>query len=396
MKRFIAALLSVVMVLTGCSQPQSEVISEESISAETTEAITLEDLEPQYNSLDDEQLLAHIEDLVYRDTVEAINSDEYFVENVSVVYVSKEYLEEVAFNSESNIYFGYTLAELDEIFQGTRYIFTLSEDGTTTVQELQEIEDASAETILKNVAIGTGVILICVTVSVVSAGAGAPAVSMIFAASATTAQTFAVSSAAFGGISAGIVHGIQTGDFHEAMDAAALGASEGFKWGAISGAVVGGVSQGSALYGAAKQTNFTMNQYAQIQQETGYPLDVIKQFHTMDEYQAFRNANLQAAVVGNKTALIKTNIDLTRIDSKGRTNLERMKQGLAPLDSDGISYELHHVGQRKNGTLAIMSRKEHDDSAIHGFLQETEAHAAGTNWNSERQAFWRAFAELVG
>ena len=396
MKRFIAALLSVVMVLTGCSQPQSEVLSEESISAETTEAITLEDLEPQYNSLDDEQLLAHIEDLVYRDTVEAINSDEYFVENVSAVYVSKEYLEEVAFNSESNIYFGYTLAELDEIFQGTRYIFTLSEDGTTTVQELQEIEDASAETILKNVAIGTGVILICVTVSVVSAGAGAPAVSMIFAASATTAQTFAVSSAAFGGISAGIVRGIQTGDFHEAMDAAALGASEGFKWGAISGAVVGGVSQGSALYGAAKQTNFTMNQYAQIQQETGYPLDVIKQFHTMDEYQAFRNANLQAAVVGNKTALIKTNIDLTRIDSKGRTNLERMKQGLAPLDSDGISYELHHVGQRKNGTLAIMSRKEHDDPAIHGFLQETEAHAAGTNWNSERQAFWRAFAELVG
>lgn len=396
MKRFIAALLSVIMVLTGCSQPQSAVISEESTSDEPAEGIVLEDFEPQYNSLDDEQLLAHIEDLVYRDTVEAINSDEYFVENVSAVYVSKEYLEEVAFNSESNIYFGYTLAELDEIFQGTRYIFTLSEDGTTTVQELQEIEDASAETILKNVAIGTGVILICVTVSVVSAGAGAPAVSMIFAASATTAQTFAVSSAAFGGISAGIVRGIQTGDFHEAMDAAALGASEGFKWGAISGAVVGGVSQGSALYGAAKQTNFTMNQYAQIQQETGYPLDVIKQFHTMDEYQAFRNANLQAAVVGNKTALIKTNIDLTRIDSKGRTNLERMKQGLAPLDSDGISYELHHVGQRKNGTLAIMSRKEHDDPAIHGFLQETEAHAAGTNWNSERQAFWRAFAELVG
>ena len=93
MKRFIAALLCVIMVLTGCSQPQSEVLSEESISAETTETITLEDLEPQYNSLDDEELLAHIEDLVYRDTVEAINSDEYFVENVSAVYVSKEYLE---------------------------------------------------------------------------------------------------------------------------------------------------------------------------------------------------------------------------------------------------------------------------------------------------------------
>ena len=138
-----------------------------------------------------------------------------------------------------------------------------------------------------------------------------------------------------------------------------------------------------------------MNQYAQIQQETGYPLDVIKQFHTMDEYQAFRHANLKPAPVGNKTALIKTDIDLTRVDAKGRTNLERMKQGLAPQDSNGVSYELHHVGQKKDGTLAIMSQAEHDNPAIHGFLQKTEAHAEGTNWNAERQTFWKAFAELV-
>lgn len=405
MKRLIALLLSVVMLLTGCGQTQSpstmtkesDVVTESAEPSITaSDFVEWENVEPQYDSLDDEQLLAHIEDLVYRDTIVSLNSDEYFVENVSAVYISKEYLEEVAFNSQSNIYFGYTLAELDEIFQGTKYIFTLGEDGTTAVQELQEIEDVSTETMLKNVAVGTGVILVCVTVSVVSAGVGAPAVSMIFAASATTAKTFAISSAAFGGISAGVVRGIETGDFNEAIEAAATGATEGFKWGAISGAVVGGVSQGSSLYGAAKQTNFTMNQYAQIQQETGYPLDVIKQFHTMDEYQAFKNANLKPAVVGNKTALIKTDIDLTRVDTKGRTNLERMKQGLAPQDSNGVSYELHHVGQKKDGTLAIMSQVEHDNPAIHGFLQKTEAHAAGTNWDAERQAFWKAFAELVG
>ncbi|NLB54301.1 MAG: hypothetical protein GX811_00775, partial [Lentisphaerae bacterium] len=157
--------------------------------------------------------------MVYKEAVTAINSEEYFVENVSAVYISKEYLEEVAFNSQSNVYFGYTLSELDELFQGTRYIFTLNGSGTTTVQELQVIEDVFTKTMLKNVAIGTGVILICVTVSVVSAGVGAPAVSMIFAASAATAQTFAISSAVFGGISAGIIRGIQTGDFNEAMEA---------------------------------------------------------------------------------------------------------------------------------------------------------------------------------
>lgn len=403
MKRMIALLLSTILVLTGCGQVQPQETTNNKIDppvVSTTDNVAdgelvLKEIEPQFGSLDDEQLLVHVEDLVYKEAVSAINSEEYFVENVSAVYISKEYLEEVAFNSQSNIYFGYTLSELNEIFQGTKYVFTLSEDGSTTVQELQAIEDVSTETMLKNVAVGTGVILVCITVSVVAAGVGAPAVSMIFAASATTAKTFAISSAAFGGISAGVVRGIETGDFNEAIEATAIGATEGFKWGAIIGAVVGGVSQGSSLYGAAKQTNFTMNQYAQIQQETGYPLDVIKQFHTMDEYQAFRNANLKPAVVGNKTALVKTDIDLTRVDAKGRTNLERMKQGLAPQDSNGISYELHHVGQKKDGTLAIMSQVEHDNPAIHGFLQKTEAHATGTNWDAERQAFWKAFAELV-
>ena len=404
MKRIIALILSIVMLLTGCSQAQPQKAADDQAEPPTVSTkddtinaeLIVKETEPQFTALDDEQLLVHVEDLVYREAVAAFDSEEYFIENVSAVYISKEYLDEVAFNSQSNIYFGYTLAELDKIFQDTKYIFTLSESGMTTVQELQEIEDVSTETMLKNVAIGSGVILVCVTVSVVSAGVGAPAVSMIFAASATTAKTFAISSTVFGGISAGVVRGIETGDFNEALEAAAMGATEGFKWGAISGAIVGGATQGYSLYGAAKQTNFTMNQYAQIQQETGYPLDVIKQFHTMDEYQAFRNANLKPVVVGNKTALIKTDIDFTRVDAKGRTNLERMRQGLAPQDSNGISYELHHVGQKKDGTLAIMSQVEHDNPAIHGFLQKTEAHAAGTNWDAERQAFWKAFAELVG
>ena len=400
MKRIVTLSLCIMILLTGCGQTQSQknIENEGNASSESTEsAIELnlsDEFVTQSDSLDDEDLLAYTEDLVYRDIIASFNSDEYFVENVSAIYISKEYLEELAFNSQTNIFFGYTLAELNEVFQDTKYIFTLSDDGTTTVQELQEIDDVTTETMLKNVTIGTGVILICVTVSAVSAGAGAPAVSTIFAASATTATEFAISSAVFGGISAGVVRGIQTGDFNEAIEAAAIGATEGFKWGAISGAVVGGVSKGTAIYGEAKQTSFTMNQYAQIQQETGYPLDVIKQFHKMEEYEVFRDANLKSAFVNNKSALIKTDIDLTRVDSKGRTNLKRMQQGLAPLDSDGVSYELHHIGQKKDGTLAMLTQKIHDNSVLHGFLERTEAHAVGTNWDAERQTFWKAFAKM--
>lgn len=294
MKRIIALVLSLAMLLTGCATPQqdsSETASESTIETPADE-IVWENIEPQYDSLDDEELLAHVEDLVYRETVLSLDSDEFLVENVSAVYISKEYLDEVAFNSQSNIYFGYTLAELDELFQGTRYVFTLDEYGQTSVQEFQEIEDISAETMLKNVAIGTGVILVCVTISTVSAGIGAPAaITVIFAASAKMGAIFALSSGTMGVITAGIVKGYQTGDVNEALEAAALSGSEGYKWGAIIGSITGGTKEAFVL-NAATKNGLTMSEAAIIQRESGLPMDVITQFHSMDEYLVY-NAHVR-------------------------------------------------------------------------------------------------------
>ena len=308
MKRIIALFLCFAIFLTSCSQSQLQATNPDNMpdntSSETVDPVVWEDAEPHYNALDDTLLLAHIEDLIYTETITALDSEEYFVESVNAVYISKEYLEEVAFNSQSNIYFGYTLDELNALFQGTRYIFTLGENGNTTVQELQEIEDVNTETILKNVAIGTGVILICVTVSVVSAGVGAPAVSMIFAVSATTAETMALSSAAFGGISAGIIRGIQTGDFNEAIEAAALSGSEGFKWGAITGAVLGGTSE-AFLLKAATKSELTMNEAAIIQADSGLPIDVISQMHSLNEYLVYKEAGLKPIMVNGRIALVQ-------------------------------------------------------------------------------------------
>lgn len=426
MKRIIAIVLCFVLVLSGCSSASStnartpgtkssqegtaegttlaesetkdegDKETDTDSSTESSEAMEIKETVPSFKGMEDPELLSYVESNVYSNLVKNLDSDQFFVENVEAVYISQEYLDELAYNSQSNLYFGFTLEELDQQFQGDRYVFTLGENGETTVIKMETVYDDSTERVIKNVAVGGGVILLCVTVSVVSAGVGAPAVSMIFAAAAKTGTSFALSSAVIGGAAATITTGYQTHDPEAAFKAGLLAGSEGFKWGAISGAVVGGASEGTALYGAAKQTNFTMNQYAKIQQESGYPLDVIKQFHNMNEYQAFKDANLTPKMVGNRSALIKTDIDLYKLDSKGRTNLERMKQGLAPQDSNGISYELHHIGQKKDGTLAILSQSEHDNPAIHGFLEKTEAHAQGTNWDAERQAFWKAFAAMVG
>ena len=142
-----------------------------------------------YTGLNDSNLLKYVKDNIYTNTIKSLDSDKYIVENVKAVYISKEYIEELEYNSKNNIYFGYTLQELDEQFQGKKYYFTVGENGEITVKEVESISsDDAYNKILKNVAIGSGVILICVTVSLVTVGS--PAVSMIFATSAKTATTF--------------------------------------------------------------------------------------------------------------------------------------------------------------------------------------------------------------
>lgn len=402
MKRIIALFLCAAIFLTSCSQSQPQATNPDNTpdntSSGTVEPVVWEDAGPHYNALDDTLLLAYIEDLIYADTITALDSEEYFVESVNAVYISKEYLEEVAFNSQSNIYFGYTLDELNALFQGTRYIFTLGENGNTTVQELQEIEDVNTETILKNVAIGTGVILVCVTVSVVSAGVGAPAVSMIFAVSATTAETMALSSAAFGGISAGVVRGIQTGDFNEAIEAAAFSGSEGFKWGAITGAVLGGTGE-AFLLKAATQNGLTMNQAAIIQADSGLPIDVISQMHSLDEYLVYKDAGLKPIMVNGRTALVQ-NIDLDYIsqlpDGTEVTNLVRMQSGYAPLDpTTGKAYQLHHIGQKADATLAVLTESQHLGNAAILNIFGKESEIVRPEFATTRKEFWEYMGKVI-
>ena len=165
-----------------------------------------------FSGMGDPNLLRYTEDTIYENLVATLDSDEYFVENVSAVYISQEYIDELAYNSQANIYFGYTLQELAEQFQGTKYIFTLGDDGSTIVTEFEEYDD-TYDRALKNVAIGTGVILVCVTVSLVSAGAGRSRRQHDLLRSRPKAgPRWPCPAASWAGVAAGIVTGVQTGD----------------------------------------------------------------------------------------------------------------------------------------------------------------------------------------
>jgi hypothetical protein len=203
MRRLIALLLACLLTLSGCSS--SKINNKSTVNKSTTEVGSSSSLEEnlaiddnnnvyalEFEDLSDPHLLRYVEDNIYSKLVANLDSDECYVENVAATYISKEYLEEFACNSQTNVYFGYNLKELEEQFQGTKYIFTLGDDGQTTVKEFEEYDD-TYDKVLKNVAIGTGVILICATVSAATGGM-APAVSIVFAASAKTGTTFALSS----------------------------------------------------------------------------------------------------------------------------------------------------------------------------------------------------------
>lgn len=374
MKRILALLL-VLALLTGCT-PKTKEIPTTTTTATTentvTEAITQANIIPDFTGLSDTSLHTYLEDMVYTELVSGLNNENCFVENVAVTYISKEYLEEIAYNSKENIYFGHSLSSLNEQFQGTRYVFSLGDDGETIVKEFEEYDDTFDQA-LRNVAIGTGVILLCVTVSVISGGAGVPAVAMIFAASAKTGTIAALSTGVVSGLAEGIVTGIETGDFDESLKAAALAGSEGFKWGAIGGSISGGVSKAFALKGATLN-GLTMNEAAMIQKESGYPLSLIKQFHSFDEYAVFKQAGLQAEMLGGNLTLVRSNIDLYNVvDEFGRNNFTRMTEyGLNPLDITGRPFEWHHIGQNSDATLALLTAAEHDVGALHGFKTISE------------------------
>ena len=238
--------------------------------------------EPEFSSLNDPELRDYIERDVFLNLSTQLGSD-YSVENVSSIYVSKEYIEELAYNSKTNVFFGYTLAELNEQFQDTPYVFTLDEHNHTTVVPMGEYDD-TYERVLKNVAIGTGVILMSVTISAVSGGVGAPAISMIFAASAKTGTIFALSAGTIATTMKGITKYIETGNLEAAIKDGVLFGSEGFKWGAISGAVIGAGYELVTLKAAA-QGGLTLNEVATILKENKLPANFLKQIHSMDEYR---------------------------------------------------------------------------------------------------------------
>ena len=271
------------------------------------------------------------------------------------------------------------------------------DDGKTVVNEFQEYDD-TYDQIIKNVAVGTGVILICVTVSAVSGGVGAAAVSSVFAVAAKSGTVCALSSGVIGGAASGTIAYMETGDVNESLKSAALEGSKEFKWGAIIGSISGAASQTSKLKGCTRN-GLSMSDAAKIQKDSKFSPDTIKQFKSMKEYEVYKKAGLHERTLDGKKILPR-DIDLQfkskLADGTEVNNLKRMLNGLAPLEpSTGAPYELHHINQKAEGTLAILTKDEHrcNSGILHTAGKESEI--IRKEFAKYRKQFWKAYGKML-
>ncbi|WP_243157386.1 HNH/ENDO VII family nuclease [Clostridium perfringens] len=80
------------------------------------------------------------------------------------------------------------------------------------------------------------------------------------------------------------------------------------------------------------------------------------------------------------------------IDSKGRTNLERMlNDGIAPLDSNGDSINLHHMIQTNDSAIAEVTKKFHQQNTktIHINPNTIPSGINRNTFDSWKRAYWK-------
>lgn len=80
-------------------------------------------------------------------------------------------------------------------------------------------------------------------------------------------------------------------------------------------------------------------------------------------------------------------------DALGRTNKERMKDGLAPIGKDDKSIELHHLKQKDNGVMIELTSTEHNENSkvLHRYRSQSEINRG--EFNRWKRKYWKERAE---
>lgn len=132
-----------------------------------------------------------------------------------------------------------------------------------------------------------------------------------------------------------------------------------------------------------------------IKDESGWSDEIIDQIGSMEEYEVYKETGNPEDEINGKRCLVRSDIDWNQKDSMGRTNKERAEAGLSPINKDGNKIELHHIGQKSDGSLAELTPDEHrgkdNYSVLHDAQKESEIDRPA--FDRERKEHWEESAK---
>jgi hypothetical protein len=144
-----------------------------------------------------------------------------------------------------------------------------------------------------------------------------------------------------------------------------------------------------------KNSELTSEEKKKIKEETGWSDETIDAIGSMEEYEIYKKAGLVEQEINGKKCLVRQDIDWEQKDSMGRTNKERVEQGLSPINKKGEVIELHHIGQHADSPLAELTQEEHrgkgNDTILHDKTKESEIDRQ--EFAEERSKHWEERAK---
>lgn len=117
-----------------------------------------------------------------------------------------------------------------------------------------------------------------------------------------------------------------------------------------------------------------------------------------EEASIYENAGLEKSEINGREVLVQPDIDLhTKTGPFNETNLERMRNGYAPLDEKGNQYQLHHIGQNMDSPLAELTNEQHSLNGNYNILHTKEgvSEINRKEFNIERSEHWKERARLI-
>ncbi|WED76057.1 VENN motif pre-toxin domain-containing protein [Aeromonas allosaccharophila] len=152
------------------------------------------------------------------------------------------------------------------------------------------------------------------------------------------------------------------------LNNAGLQVAEAVTPGGIGAAGAIGVGKTAAEATAAKAEAIA----TRVAKSTGENINIAKYFGQERKYWSSKSVEINGNKVYQRNDLFNPNA----IDARGRTNIQRMEKGLAPLDSNGDSINLHHMLQRQDGPLAEVTQSFHTDNRQLSILTVMKRHPA--------------------